>query len=60
MLCGDRHTWNIKEKTFKTCVPLVMTWLGKNLSILKRTERRMLSMMYGVQLANGANTRFNG
>ena len=27
MLCGKRHTWNIKGQIYKTCVRPVMTWV---------------------------------
>ena len=64
MLCGKRHTWNIKGKIYRTCVRPVMTcgsetWVVRFVekSMLKRTEKQMLQMMCGVQLADGVNTK---
>ena len=52
MLCGKRHTWNIKGQIYTTCVRPVMTygletWVVRSIeeSILKRTKKRMLRMM---------------
>ena len=63
MLCGKRHTWNIKGQIYRTCVKPVMTygsetWVVRSLekSILRRAEKRMLRMMCGVQLADGVST----
>ena len=64
MLCGKRHTWNIKEKNYRTCVRLIRTygsetWVVSSVEkrILRRAEKRMLRMMCGVQLADGVSTK---
>ena len=64
ILCGKRHTWNIKEKIYRTCVRPVMTygsetWVVRSVekSILRRAEKRTLRMMSGVQLADGVGTK---
>ena len=64
MLCGKRHTWNIKGQIYRTCVRPVMTygsktWLVRSVkkSILRRAEKRMLRMMCGVRLADGVSTK---
>ena len=64
MLCGERHTWSIREQIYRTCVKPVMTygsktWMVRTVgeSILRRAEKRMLRMMCGVQLANGVSTK---
>ena len=64
MLCGKRHTWNIKRQIYRTCVRPVMiygseTWVVRSVeeSILRRAEKRMLRMMCGVQLADGVSTK---
>ena len=64
MLCGKRHTWNIKGQIYRTCVRPVMTygletWVVRSVekSILRRAEKRMLRMMCGVQLADDVNTK---
>ena len=64
MLCGKKHIWNIKEQIYKTCGRLVMTcgsetWVVRSVekSVLRRTEKRMLRMMCGVQLADGVSTK---
>ena len=64
MLCGKRHTWNIKGQIYRTCVRPVMTygsetWVVRSLeeSILRRAEKWMLRMMCGVQLADGVSTK---
>ena len=64
MICGKRHTWNIKGQIYRTCVRLVMTYGSENWvvrsvekSILRRAEKRMLRMMCGVQLDDGVSTK---
>ena len=64
MLCGKRHTWNIKGQIYTTCVRPVMTygsetWVVRSVeeSILRRGEKRMFRMMCGVQLADGVSTK---
>ena len=64
MLCGKRHTRNIKRQIYRTCVRLVMkygskTWVVRSVEkiILRRAEKRMLRMMCGVQLADGVSTK---
>ena len=64
MLFGKRHTWNIEEQIYRTCVRPVMTygsetWAEKPVeeSILRRAEKRMLRMMCGVQLADGVSSK---
>ena len=64
ILCGKRHSWNIKGQIYRTCVRPVMTygsktWVVRSVeeSILKRAEKRMLRMMCGVQLADGVSTK---
>ena len=64
MLCGKRHTWNIKGQIYRTCVSPVMTygletWVVRSVekSILRRAEKRMLRMLCGVQLADGVSTK---
>ena len=64
MLCGKRHTWNIKGQIYRTCVRPVMTygsetWVVRSVeeSILRRAEKRMLRMICGVQLADGVSTK---
>ena len=64
MLCGKRHTWNIKGQLYRTCVRSVMTygsetWVVRSIkkSILRRAEKRMLRVMCGVQLADGVCTK---
>ena len=64
MLCGKRHTWNIKGQIYRTCVRPVMTcgsktWVVRSVeeSFLRRAEKRMLRMMCGVQLADGVSTK---
>ena len=64
MLCGKRHTWNIKGQIYRTCVRPVMTygsetWVVRSVekSILSRAKKRMLRMMCGVQLADGVSTK---
>ena len=63
MLCGERHTWNIKRQIYRTCVRPVMTygsetWVVKSVeeTILRRAEKRMRRMMCDVQLADGGST----
>ena len=64
MLCGKRHTWNIKGQIYRTYVRPVMTygsetWVVRSVeeSILRRVEKRMLRMMCDVQLADGVSTK---
>ena len=64
MLCGKRHTWNIKGQIYKTCVRPVITYGSETLvvrsvekSILRKAEKLMLRMMCGVQLADGVSTK---
>ena len=64
MLCGKRHTWNIKGQLYRTSVKPVMTygsetWVVRSVeeSILRRAEKRMLRMMCGVKLADGVSTK---
>ena len=64
MLCGKRHTWNIKGQIYRTCVRPVMTygsetWVVRSVekSILRRAEKRMLKMMCGVQPADDVCTK---
>ena len=64
MLCGKRHTWNIKGQIYRTCVRHVMTydsetWVVRSVeeSILRRAKKRMLRMMCGVELADGVSTK---
>ena len=64
MLCGKRHTWNIKEQVYRTCVRPFMTygsktWVVRSFeeNILKKAEKRTLRMLYGVQLADGVSTK---
>ena len=64
MLCGKRHTWNIKEQIYRICVRSVMaygseTWVVRSVeeSILRRAEKRMFRIMCGVQLADGVSTK---
>ena len=64
MLCGKRHTWNIKGQIYRTCVRPVMTdgskiWVVRSIeeSILRKAEKRMLRMMCGVQLGDGMSTK---
>ena len=64
MLCGKKHTWNIKEKIYRTCLKPVMTygpetWVVRPLeeSMLGRVEKLMLRMICGVRLADSVNTK---
>ena len=64
MLCGKRHTWNVKGQIYRTCVRPVMTsgsetWVVRSVekSTLRRAEKRMLRMMCDVQLADGVSTK---
>ena len=64
MLCGKRHTWNIKGKIYRTRVKPVITygsetWVVRSVekSILRKAEKRMLRMMCDVQLADGVSTK---
>ena len=64
MLCVKRYTWNIKEKIYRTCVRLVMTYGSKTCvvrsveeSMLRRAEKWMLQRTCGVQLADGVRTK---
>ena len=45
MLCGKRHTWNIKGKIYKTCMRPVMTygsktWVVRSVEILFKKSRK--------------------
>ena len=64
MLRDKRYTWNIKRKIYRTCVRPVMTygsltWVVRSIeeSMLRRSEKRMLRVMCGVQLADDVNTK---
>ena len=64
VLCGKKHTWNIKGQIYRTCLIPVMTygsetWVVRSVeeSILRRAEKPILRMMCGVQLADGVSTK---
>ena len=64
MLSSKRHTWNIKRQIYRTFVRPVMaygleTWLVRSVeeSILRKAEKRLLRMMFGVWLADGGSTK---
>ena len=41
MLCGKRHTWNIKEQIYKTCVRPVMIY-GSETWVVRSAEEIIL------------------
>ena len=61
MLCGERHTWNIKAQIYSTCVrPVWLRNLGGKIpwrKYFEKSRKRMLRMICGGQLADGVSTK---
>ena len=64
MLCGKRHTWNIKREIYRTCVRPVMTYGSEACVVrpiekttLRRAEKQMLRMMCDVKLVDEVSTK---